>query len=374
MLSNPTDSQQNHVYALVDCNNFYVSCERVFDPTVDDEPAVVLSNNDGCVIARSDEVKELGVEIGVPYFEVEDQLEQIDAHVFSSNYPLYGDMSERVMEVLEQFTPSVEVYSIDEAFLDLTEFQNRNLVEYGREMAEHVKQCTGIPISVGIGSTKTLSKIASECVKRDKSDPVCNLVGTSNLDEVLESIAVDDVWGIGRRREETLLEHGIKNARQLRDADERWIRDEFTVMGHRTVQELKGVACFEFEDVPPPKKNIASAKSFSEPVTAKRTIKEAITDFTDRGCEKLREQDSVATGLQVFIRTNRFRGKQYKNSAHVTLDNPTNATHLLVNRATEIVDRIYRDGYKYKKAGVFLTGLRPEKQAQKSLWESEKQE
>jgi len=332
---------------------------------------VVLSNNDGCVIARSDEVKQLGIDIGVPYFEVEDKLENLGAHVFSSNYPLYGDMSERVMDVLRNFTPRVEEYSIDEAFLDLTELRSRNLDDYGKRMAETVEQYTGIPISVGIGSTKTLAKIASKCVKRDKSQHVKNLLNEPNLDPILETIDVDDVWGIGRRREEKLLRHDIENARQFRDADERWVRDEFTVMGHRTLQELHGVACFEFEDVPPPKNNIASAKSFSDAVTDKRELKEAITDFTNRGAEKLREQESVAGGLQVFIRTSRFRGDQYRNSLHVTLDTPTNASNLLTCKATEIIEQLYRDGYKYKKAGIFLTDLRPAKHAQRSLWEQD---
>lgn len=359
------------IFALVDCNNFYVSCERLFDPSVRGVPAVVLSNNDGCVIARSDEVKELGISMGTPYFEVEEQLGELGTHVFSSNYPLYGDMSRRVMNRLEQFTPDVEVYSIDEAFLDLTKFYHRNLAEYGKEIAEDVRKSIGIPISVGIGPTKTLAKIAMECVKRDKSHPVKNLLDPADWDDILETIDVDDIWGIGRQRSKTLLKHGIDNARKFRDADERWIRDEFTVMGHRTQQELRGIPCFEFENEPPPKKNIASAKSFQKPVTSEEELREALTHFAERGAEKLREQGSVARGIQVFIRTSRFRGPSYRNATHRTLDPPTQASPVLAREVTQALKTIYRDGLRYKKAGIFLTELRPARFAQRSLTSEE---
>lgn len=373
MFSSVRTAQKNHIYALVDCNNFYVSCERLFDPSVRGVPAVVLSNNDGCVIARSDEVKQLGISMGTPYFEVDNELDELGAEIFSSNYPLYGDMSRRVMNRLEQFTPGIEVYSIDEAFLDLTEFSHRDLDRYGEEIARDIEKSIGIPISVGIGQTKTLAKIATECVKRDKTHPVKTLMNPSECDDILETIDIDDIWGIGRQRSKTLREHGIENALQFREADERWVRDQFTVMGHRTQQELKGISCFEFESEPPPKQNIASAKSFHEPVTSQEELREALTHFTERGAEKLREQNSVAHGIQVFIRTSRFREPSYRNATQITLDPPTQSSSALAHKVTRALDLIYRDGYRYKKAGIFLTELRPAQHAQRTLLSGDEQ-
>ena len=277
------------LFALADCNNFYASCERVFNPKLAGRPAIVLSNNDGCVVARSNEAKALGIAMGVPAFQIRHLIRKHDVQVFSSNYALYGDLSQRVMETLQQFSPEVEVYSIDEAFLNLSGFTNINLTDYGRRIRATVKQWTGIPVSVGIAETKTLAKIANHVAKRTEgTDGVFDFTAWPDRDSVLARVLVEEVWGIGPNYARLLTQHGITTALGLRDADDHWIQKQMGVVGLRTVHELRGISCLPLEQCPPPKQGITCSRSFGRPVTTLAEMREAVAAYTARAAEKLR--------------------------------------------------------------------------------------
>ncbi|MGD8512824.1 MAG: Y-family DNA polymerase [Deltaproteobacteria bacterium] len=358
------------IFALVDCNNFYASCERVFNPTVMNRPVAVLSNNDGCVVARSDEVKALGVVLGTPYFKCQKQVRKHNIAIFSSNYTLYGDMSQRVMETLEQFTPDIEIYSIDEAFLSLSGFEHLNLYQYGRNIRRTVEKWTGIPVSIGIAATKTLAKIATRIAKKEKSSRgVCSLVNDSRLDDVLEAIPVEHIWGIGRRSAKKLHARGLYNAKQFKYANAKWVKKHLTVVGLRIQQELWETSCIPLEQFPPPKKQIICSRSFGRPVTSLHDLREAVSDYTHQAAMKLRKQKSLAEVLKVYIATNRFKAElQYCNAIHVTFPSATADSFQLARFACRCVERIFRSGYRYKKAGVVLAGLIPEGECQADLF------
>lgn len=364
-------ARENQVIALVDCNNFYVSCERVFNPGLEGQPVIVLSNNDGCVVARSEEVKRLGVVMGTPVFKCRDLIKKHNVRVFSSNYSLYGDMSQRVMETLAQFTPEIEVYSIDEAFLSLRGFSHLDLVEYSRHIKKTVKKWTGIPVSIGIGSSKTLAKIANRFAKKISDyDGVFDISSHPDINGLLASLDVAEIWGIGDQYARFLNRHGIKNARQLRDADENFIRDHLTVVGLRIVQELKGISCLNIETVPSPRKGIVSSRSFGRAVQTLTELRESVADYMSSAAERLRGQRSIASYVHVFIATDRFQAEpQYSNFITQRLSVPTASTSDLIHCALAILLKIYRPGYRYKKAGVMLTGIMPEHQAQLDLFE-----
>lgn len=358
--------------ALVDCNNFYVSCERVFQPSLEGRPVVVLSNNDGCVIARSNEAKALGIAMGSPEFTIRKLLTAHRVQVLSSNYTLYGDMSRRVMETLGQFTPDMEIYSIDEAFLDLSGFDTRNLTDYARIIRRTVKQWTGIPVSIGIAATKTLSKIANHLAKKDPATGgVINLLETPDLETILDQVPVAKVWGIGQTYTQLLTEAGIQTAGQLSRTDDHWIRRHMGVVGLRLVHELRGRSCLNLDHCPPPKQSLACAKSFGHPVTTLRELKEAVSSYTSRVAEKLRAGQLAATTLTVFVMTNPFdqTTPQYSQWLTITLPVATAATPELIQAALQALERIYRNGYRYKKAGVMLTGLVPDTQVQPHLFD-----
>jgi DNA polymerase V len=359
--------------AIVDCNNFYASCERVFNPELRGKPIVVLSNNDGMIIARSDEAKALGIPMGSPLFKNEEIIKKHGVKVFSSNYALYGDMSHRVMSTLELFSPDVEIYSIDEAFLNLRGFEHYDLSAYAEEISGTVKQWTGIPVSIGIAATKTLAKIANRYAKKNKeSKGVLNLFdkNSDEIDYYLEQTDVSDVWGVGRQYTKLLYEYGIYNALQLKNADDKWIKKKMTVMGLRTVHELRGIPCFEYEYLPPPKKAIVSSRSFGKTVEDIEQIKEAISLFTSRAAEKLRQQHSAANLLSVFLRTNPFRkAPQYHNGVLITLPVATDITAEMIDYAMKGVEQIYRPGYQYYKVGVMLSGIVPKESTQFSLFD-----
>ena len=360
------------VFALVDCNNFYVSCERVFDPKLDGKPVIVLSNNDGIVVARSNEAKALGIAMGVPAFQVRSLIRAHDVQVFSSNYALYGDLSRRVMDTLAQFSPQVEVYSIDEAFLSLSGFAGRNLTEYGRAIRATVKRWTGIPVSVGIAETKTLAKIAGEVAKhRRDAGGVCDLTAWPDRGALLADIPVEDVWGVGPNWARLLMEHGVRTARDLREADEHWIRKRMGVTGARIVQELRGVSCLTVEDCPPPKQAVTVSRMFGRPITTLAEMREAVAAYTARAGEKLRQERLAATVLTVFLTTNPFKKDepQYSNAVTISLPVATDATPELLRCALRGIERIYREGYCYNKAGVMLTALVPASQHQLDLFE-----
>ncbi|MEW6671276.1 MAG: Y-family DNA polymerase [Thermodesulfobacteriota bacterium] len=347
------------VFALVDCNNFYVSCERVFNPRLSGKPVIVLSNNDGCAVARSNEAKALGFRFGVPVFEIEALIKTHDIQVYSSNYALYGDMSRRVMETLAQFAPEMEIYSIDEAFLDLSDVPGDGLAEYGRRIQAAVRQWTGIPVSVGIAETKTLSKIANRLAKRSaETGGVLNLVACPHRDRALTEVEVADVWGIGCRYAEFLRKNGILNARQLRDADRQLIRGRMGVVGTRMLQELKGVCCYPLEENPPGKKGITVSRSFKAGVETLAQLSEAVAAYVSRGAEKLRKENAAAGVLMVFLMTNRFKqDRYYCNLQTIRLPVPTSDTAELIRHAGEGLRAIYRRGYSYKRAGVMFKDL-----------------
>jgi DNA polymerase V len=357
--------------ALVDANNFYASCERVFNPAWAQRPLGVLSNNDGCIVARSNELKEAGVPMGAPYFQIQDQLEEMKAIVVSSNYALYGDMSARVMEVLGQFTPELEVYSIDEAWLDLSAFDHLSLDAYAREIAATTYRNTGIPVSIGIAPTKVLAKIANRiCKKRKIPGQVFNLGSAESLDDILASIGVQDIWGIGRRLSKKLWASGIHTAKDLRDSDPDAMRRQYSVVMQRLILELRGYPCLGFEDIQP-KKQIISSRSFGERVVEIEILLQSVAMHTSRAAQKLRSQGSLCSAIQVSIRTGRHNPDEeyYSQSALVKLPVPTADTRNLIRAAQEGVRRIYKLGPRYQKAGVMLLDISPASAIQGCLFE-----
>jgi DNA polymerase V len=351
MSSNPT------FYALVDCNNFYASCERVFAPHLEGRPVVVLSNNDGCVVARSKEVKALGIPMGAPLHQYQDQLKQHNVAVFSSNYALYGDMSGRVMRSLQEFTPDVEVYSIDEAFLGLGGFKTATLLQKMAEMRRSIRQWTRIPTSVGIAPTKTLAKLACRIAK-DRDDGVFMIDDHQQRDGILKNTEIKDIWGISKGWGVKLRQLGIGTALDLRQAEPRQIKHALSVVVERIVHELNDISCLKLEDIQP-KQQIMVSRSFGKMVSSCSEVEEAVASYTARAAEKLRRQSSRAGGLYVFFRTNRFRKQdpQCNPSATISFDNPTSDTEMLLKAAGQTVRRLYRSGYRYKQAGVMLTDL-----------------
>ena len=357
-------------FALVDCNNFYASCERVFDPRLIGRPLAILSNNDGCVIARSEEVKQLGVPMGAPAHEHKATFEKNGVVVMSSNYALYGDMSARVMETLRPCVPTMEVYSIDEAFLALDGWQG---VEFAREMRARVRRWTGIPVSIGIGPTKTLAKIANRLAKKTPElGGVLDLEAVRDIDELLARVPSGDIWGIGKRLAIRLAAGGIRTACELKHAEAAWVRKTLGVVGERILRELQGVSCLALEEVPAPKKGIASAKSFGRPVESLRELEEALATYTARAAEKLRSGRLLARQVHVFVATNPFSANQpqYSAGAQTTLVRPSNHTPDLIEAALELLREIYRPGHQYKKTGIFVTDLIAEADLQPDLFDA----
>jgi DNA polymerase V len=351
--------------ALVDCNNFYVSCERVFNPRLIGKPVVVLSNNDGCIISRSKEAKALGIPMAESYFDWRDFFIAHKVAVFSSNYALYGDMSHRVMSVLKTLAADMEIYSIDEAFLDLTGVKNLN--EHARKIKRTVEQYTKIPVSVGVAETKTLAKIAGEFTGRPKANGVVNLVGSPYVDVALLNTKVRDIWGVGRQLTKVLEKNQIRNALQLRNADDKWIKQNMSVVGLRTVHELRGISCLQLEDIPA-KKQIICSRSFGIGVTELSDLKESVSMHITRAAEKLRRQRSVAGALSVSIYTGRYAEKQYSNTLAIQLPVPSNYTPELLNHAHFLLERMFKSGYIYKKSGVMLMAITPENSVQENLF------
>jgi DNA polymerase V len=359
------------VFALADCNNFYVSCERVFRPALEGRPVVVLSNNDGCLIARSDEAKALGFAMGDPYHLNKEKLTGHDVAVFSSNYALYGDMSRRVMDTLGTFTPEIELYSIDEAFLNLAGFERRGLTDYTRLIRASVRRDTGIPVSIGIGSTKTLAKIANHLAKaRPENGGVLDLTHV-DVDDALAGIEVPEVWGVGPRWARWLETQGIVTALDLKRADPKAIRRKMTVVGERLVYELNGRPCLPLELVTPPRQGLTVSRSFGQTLTALRPIKDALVSFVGWAAEKLRRQSLMAGQVMVFVTTNRFSASQpfYANSATVKLPYPTDFTPDLVEAAIRLLETLHRPGFHYQKCGVMLLDLSPVTHVQADLFD-----
>jgi DNA polymerase V len=345
--------------ALIDCNNFYASCERVFNPKLKNKPIIVLSNNDGMIIARSNETKAVGIKMGEPLFKVQDLVRRYDVQVFSSNYILYGDMSQRVMAILEKFSPDVEIYSIDEAFISLEGFESRGLDKYCRELRKTILKWTGIPVSVGIASTKTLAKLANRFAKKHPdTGGVLNLYDSGDISEYLKATPVEDIWGVGRQYSKMLKGHSYYTALDFTQARDEWIRKKMTVMGLRTAFELRGTPCIEFEHARPAKKSIVSSRSFGKVTDSIQDVKEAVAYFTAVAAAKMRKQKSAAHILQVFLRTNPFKeSPQYHKGVLMEFPIAENSTSTLTAWAMRGVDQIFREGYLYHKVGVMLSGF-----------------
>lgn len=361
------------IFALVDCNSFYVSCERVFDPSLEKRPVIVLSNNDGCVVSLSKEAKALEIKVGTPFFEITPLVKKHNIKVFSSNYTLYGDMSQRVMETLAVFSPEIEIYSIDESFL-LFNGLKLNYEEYGRLIKKTVRQHTGIPVSVGIAATKTLAKLANRLAKKyPHYDGVLDLSGMKDIDRFLQLVKVEDVWGIGRRYSKKLYSQGIETALQLKNLADDWVRKYLGgIVGLRLIEELRGHSCLAMEHVPSRKQEIMCGRTFRRPVTALRELEEAVSTYVTRAAEKIRAQKSNASLVHVFILTNFYRKDepQYGNFATYRLPLQTSFTPGIIRCAVKLLQLIYKPGYRYKKAGIMLSGLVPENECQLNFFEA----
>ena len=361
------------MYALVDCNNFYASCERVFNPKLRHKPIVVLSNNDGCVVARSNEAKALGIPMGAPAFEYKQLFLQNQVQVFSSNYALYGDMSNRVTKILRKYTPDLEVYSIDESFLQFKGFENYDLIEYGKLIREDVLKSTLIPTCIGIAPTKALTKVANRIAKKY---PQFNGVYAIDTDEkrikALRWLDIEDVWGIGRQFAKKLKAKGVNKALDFTLLPDEYVRKEFSVVGLRLKKELEGISAIELDDVKT-KKNIATTRSFDKTYEDKSYLEERVATFAATCAEKLRNQHSNCQIVTVFIFTNRFQeGKpQYYQSINVTIPFPTNSSIEIIKYAKIGLDAIFKEGYAYKKAGVIVGGITPESEKQFNMFEDE---
>jgi DNA polymerase V len=366
------------MYALVDGNNFYVSCERVFRPSLDGIPVVVLSNNDGCAVARSNEAKALGIKMGAPWFQIKHLAEEAGLVGLSANFALYGDLSDRMMSIAAQLGPQQEIYSIDESFIDLAGVPG-DLVERSHKIRSRILQWVGIPCGVGIGSTKTRAKLANHIAKTAERKPgsypeklaqVCNLevLDEDELNATLVATDVGEVWGVGRRIGKQLVEGGVKTVADLIKVDPGTIRRKFSVVLERTVLELKGTACIDLDHSPQPKQQIACTRSFGHSVTELHQLTEAVTDFASRAAQKVRKQGSQACQVLVFIHTSPFRkGLQYSRSITVPLRRPSADTVVIVAAVLAGLRTIYRPGYPYAKAGVMLLDLQPLAQQQGEL-------
>ncbi len=367
-------TQHTKKIALVDCNSFYVSCEKLFNPKLKDKPVVVLSNNDGCIISRSTEAKTLGIKMGEPYFKVKDIIVKNNVYVFSSNYSLYGDLSRRVMRTLKRFNSKLEIYSIDEAFLDLSDFPDNEIEDIGKEIRSIVLQWTGIPTSIGIAKTKTLSKIANYIAKKKKSG-VTNLINIENIDPILEKIDVNDIWGVGKQLTKFYHQNGIYNAKQLKNMSNTWIKKNSNVLSSRTAMELKGISCINLEIKNTKRKSCIVSRSFGQRVKNFQELREAIAGYCLNASEKIRSESLTAKSITVFIRTSSFQNQYgfYSNSKTIDLPMTTNNSIEIVKAAISGLENIFKNGYRYQKAGVMLSHL-SESTNNKNLFSSEKDE
>ena len=357
-------------FGLVDCNNFYASCERVFRPDLVTTPIVVLSNNDGCIVSRSAEAKAVGIPMAKPLFKVRDEIRRHGVQVFSSNYTLYGDMSRRVMEVLSQFSPEVDPYSIDEAFIDLSGVADDKLEELGRQIRNTVMKWTGIPVTIGIAPSRTLAKIAAGVAKKDPSfRGAFSVVNHPGLPDILRETPVEDIWGIGRGFADRLRQQRVTNAWQLSQANLEWVRRTLTVIGMRSAQELRGISCLDLDEADAGKRSLMFTRSFGHPVTELAELEEAVSFYTARCAEKLRAKGMVTGMMTLFIRD--FQEKSWRTNgmqSSVAFPEPTDFTPDLIRYMQTELKKLYRPGLRYKKAGVFMTELIPKDQLQLSLF------
>jgi DNA polymerase V len=348
------------MYGLADCNNFFVSCERVFNPSLIGKPVVVLSNNDGCVISRSDEAKALGIKMGEPVFKIKDLAEKKGVISYSANFALYGDLSARIMNRLKSFAPSIEIYSIDEAFLNFDGMSYEAIKATGEEIVRKIKRETGIPISLGISRTKTLAKVAAKLSKKyPKLNSLCLMDREEDIKKVLLKFPVEDIWGVGRAYSKMLKSNGINTASDFTSISQGWVKSKMGIVGLKSWRELNGEPCIEFEDRVSDKKQICTSRSFSEDIYEFEEICKAVATFTASSAEKLRRQKGVCREIIVFILTNRFKeqANQHYESTLIPIENYTDSTFELVERACSGLKKIYKPGYGYKKAGVIITDI-----------------
>jgi len=357
------------IFALLDCNNFYVSCERLFNPSLNNKPVVVLSNNDGCVVARSNEAKELGIPMGAPYHHYKQTIKKNNVAVFSSNYPLYHDISQRVMDSLRMIIPNIEVYSIDEAFIHLDDFDSNDLLDIANYIRNTILMWTGIPTSIGIAPTKTLSKIANYIAKKNPSNGIFDIHDYQIQNEIMYNLPVEKIWGISYSWGRKLRKLGISSAFDLKNTDSNFIRNNFNIVMERIVYELKGLSCIDL-NITTTKKKIISSKSFGKLITEIELIEEALANYTARACEKLRDQASKTCGIYVFLKTNPFRQNepQYQNSATLGFDLPTSDTGIIIHSAKKLIKQLYNKKFRYHKCGIILLDLVPENEIQSHLF------
>lgn len=367
-------AEQKTRFGLVDCNNFYASCERVFRPDLAKAPIAVLSNNDGCIVAMSAEAKAVGIPRGKPLFQYRKEIREHKVQVFSSNYTLYGDMSRRVMEVLSRYSPDVDPYSIDEAFIDLSGVPDEELADLGKTIRKTVRKWTGIPVTIGIGSSRTLAKVAAGIAKRDKNlKGAFSLVDHPNLNQILKETPVEDIWGIGRGFADRLRQNGIGNALQLSTANLEWVRRKLTVVGMRCAQELRGISCVNLEEVEAGKRSLMFTRSFGHPVTDVAELEEAVSFYTARCAEKLRAKGLVTGMLTLYLREYQQGGDWHtrKMQESVTLDEPTDFTPVMIARVQDMLKGIFSEGVRYKKAGIMMSDLVARDQIQLSLFQKQ---
>ena len=351
-----TNSSKKNKVALIDCNSFYVSCERLFNPKINNKPVVVLSNNDGCVISRSTEAKKIGIKMGEPYFKVKELVKKNNVHIFSSNYALYGDISRRVMKTLKSFSDKIEIYSIDEAFVDLSHIHDKEIENYGKEIRERILKWTGIPTSVGISNTKTLSKVANNIAKKSKTGIIYL---KDNIDESLKVFHISDIWGVGKQLSKLYIKNGINTAYKLKNISNSWVKKSTNVLGARTVMELRGISCINLETQETKRKSCCVSRSFGRKVESLDKLQESITTHCLNAAEKIRNDNQITKSITIYIRTSPFDKyrKYYSNSITVDLPIATSNSLELVKSAIDGLKKIYKYGYFYQKAGITLSKL-----------------
>ena len=359
------------MYALVDCNNFYASCERVFNPSLINQPVIVLSNNDGCVIARSNEAKKIGIKMGEPAFKIASLIKKHNIKIFSTNFALYGDMSKRVMNTIANMIPDIEIYSIDEAFLDLTQFKNDNLLELLGSLRKKILQDTGIPVSIGIAKTKTLSKIANYIAKKEYQYQGVFILDDCNYYEILNRFSIDNIWGVGSKTKKFLQYYNICTASQLAGVSIDWMNRRKSIVEVRIIKELRGIVCYKIDFSISSKKSICTSRTFGKGVMSFNELSEAISMYTARCAEKLRSQKSCAVLVHIFISTNPFKVYNQHRAYHsIKLPVATNDTSEMLSYVIRSLEKMYKKGYKYKKAGIMVSGIIPTCEVQSNLFDS----
>ena len=359
--------QHTKKIALIDCNSFYVSCERLFKPKIQYKPVVVLSNNDGCVISRSDEAKRIGIRMGEPFFKIESLTKSLGVSVISSNYSFYGDISDRIMSILRKNLPSIEIYSIDEAFIDISFLNKRDIENYGKEIRRKVLKWTGIPTSVGISSTKTLSKVANHIAKKEKTGV---MYLNREINEKLKNFPIKDVWGVGKQLSKFYIKNGIDNAYKLKIASNTWVKKGTNVLGSRTAMELRGISCIDLELHEEKRKNCCVSRSFGKKVSDLQKLEEAVTTYCLNAAEKIRGDNQVCKRLTVFIRTSPFNKniKFYSNVITVDLPIATSNSIEMVKKARNALKKIYKPGFFYQKVGIILSNLKDSETSEFNLF------